>query len=96
MTHDDITVKDLGSSFILGDSLNKIKIETMFSGSVTEVKGFLHLSLSQPMCLNPIFGMFLCMFFLCSKFNEDHNYLVLLAIGIDIALFKKYIHKCSG
>ena len=31
------------------------------------------LSLSQPMCLNLIFGMLSCMFFLCSKFNKDYN-----------------------
>ena len=62
-------------------------------------RGFLHLSLSQlslsqPMFFNSIFGIILYMFVLCSEFNKYHNYLMLLSIWRDIALFKKYTYKC--
>ena len=40
---------------------------------VSSVSASARLSLSQPMCLNLIFGMLSCMFFLCSKFNKDYN-----------------------
>ena len=59
-----------------------------------QFRGFLHLSLSQSICLNLTSGMLLCMIFLCSKFNKDNNYLVLLEMWLDIVLFKKFAHKC--
>ena len=48
--------------------------------------------LSQPMLLNPIFGMFS----LWRNFNKDHHLLLFLTIWSDTALFKKYTHKYFG
>ena len=59
------------------------------SSRVFSVSASARISLSQSMCLNPIFGMLSCMFFLCSKFNKE-------AIWLDVILFKKYTHKCLG
>ena len=61
-----------------------------FCGSVSA-----SFSLSQPILLNPIFGMFLCMFFQCSKFNKDHNLLLLLKIWLDI-FYSRNVHKIFG
>ena len=62
------------------------------------LRGFLYLSLeSQPAHVleSYIWSTFVYVF-LCSKFTNDHIYLVLLEIWLSIVLFKKYTHKCFG
>ena len=41
---------------------------------------------------DPILGMFLSIVFLFSKFNKDHDELLLLTILLDLVLFKRYTY----
>ena len=59
--------------YFSGFDRNKCKTDWPGINGVFSVSASARLSLSQPMCLTPIFGMVSCMFFLCSNFNKDHN-----------------------
>ena len=58
--------------FCCGGELSAF-FSTLIKTGVSLVSASHRLSHSQVICLNPTFRMLSCMFYLCSKFNKDHN-----------------------